>query len=78
MKQINLALVLTVAAIFVFIKIATRTPAQGQTAGTPAPQLDTPENAAITEGAYNQAPSDMGSAFGPDENTDGTEVTSLQ
>lgn len=77
MKQINLALVLTVAALAILFKIATRKSKQGETAGTPAPQLTTPENGELTEGAYHQTATDMSGAFGDQENTGGEEVTSV-
>lgn len=79
MKQANLAFMLALVAVVVIFKIATRkTSNPGATGGTPIDPMATPENGAITEAAYHQAPNEFSAATGADENTSGEEVTSLQ
>lgn len=76
--KINLLFVGLIGAVVVGYAIYARRPNRSITGGTVPALQDTPENAAITEAAYHQDPTTMAGAFGEDENSDGTEVTSLQ
>lgn len=67
-----------ISAVLFFLAHREYARKQGATGGTPPAKLDAPNADAITEAAFHQGPSDFAAATGPDENTDGEEVTSIQ